>query len=164
MRLTVIKATLLVITLSVFLAGCGFKLRDTTPLPEMYRVVGLSGASLDDSLGKTLSNAFIDARSQLVVDKALPTQLIITTAEEGRRVASYGSDLSVRQYLVFLLVDYQIVVSGKVVAEHRLKIDKTMNYDSDFVLGKQEEERQIQQAHQQEAARLILLRLKSLKP
>ena len=164
MRLTVIKATLLVITLSVFLAGCGFKLRDTTPLPEMYRVVGLSGTSLDDSFGKTLSNAFIDARSQLVVDKALPTQLIITTAEEGRRVASYGSDLSVRQYLVFLLVDYQIVVSGKVVAEHRLKIDKTMNYDSDFVLGKQEEERQIQQAHQQEAARLILLRLKSLKP
>lgn len=164
MRLTQFGILVTSIALCLALSACGFKLRETTQLPTEYQLIGLQGSGLDNGLGRVLQDAFVDARSGLRSDAGLTTQLVISNLDEGRRVASYDANLDVRQYLIFILFDYQIVVDGKTLAKQRIRLDKTMNYDSDFVLGKQEEENQIRKALREDAARLILLRLKSIAP
>lgn len=162
MRLPQIGTIFLSAVLCLVLSACGFHLRETTELPTAYQQVSLKGLSVDQGFGLVLKDAFTDARSELVVDGKSETQLIISGLDEDKRVASYDSQLSVRQYLLFLMLDYRVMVNGKEVAKQRIKLDKTMNYDADYVLGKQEEEGQIRKALRQDAARLILLRLKSL--
>lgn len=162
MRLTQTGTTLLSVLLCVALTACGFHLRETTELPAHYQTIRLEGMSLDRGFGRILKDTFTDARSQLVSSGETQTQLLISNLDEGRRVASYAADLSVRQYMLYLVFDYSVVVAGKKVATHRIKLDKTMNYDSNFVLGKQQERSQIRRALREDAARLILLRIKSL--
>lgn len=162
MRRLHIRHSILSAVLCLSLSACGFQLRETTELPAQYQQVGLSGVSFDQDFGRVLKDAFTDARSQLVTAGKLPAQLRISNLDEGERVASYDSELSVRQYLLYLLFDYEIVVDGKTRVTQRIRLDKTMNYDADFVLGKQEEEDQIRKSLREDAARLILLRLKSL--
>ncbi|PID46032.1 MAG: hypothetical protein CSB47_05825 [Proteobacteria bacterium] len=163
MRLTPIYTVCLSALLCLTLTACGFHLRETNKLPDKFQQVSLVGIDFDQALGKALRVAFIDARSELVVaGRKATTQLQISNLEEGQRVASFASDLSVRQYLLYLLFDYKIVVDGKVVATQRVRLDKTMNYDADYILGKQEEERQIRKSLREDAARLILLRMRSL--
>ena len=164
MRLTRLSTLVGSVALCLTLSACGFQLRETTQLPTEYQQIGLQGNDLENGLGDVLRDAFIDARSELRNDKGLTTQLIISNLSEDDRVASYDADLDVRQYLIFLLFDYEIVVDGKALAKQRIRLDKTMNYDSDYVLGKQEEEDQIRKTLRQDAARLILLRLKSITP
>lgn len=162
MRFSQIGTVLLSGVLCLALIGCGFKLRETTELPPGLQKIGLSGLSIERNFGRILRDSFTDARSHLTANSKLPTQLVISNLEEDRRVASYAADLSVRQYLLFILFDYSIVVDGKTLFTQRVKLDKTMIYDADFVLGKQEEERQIRKSLREDAARLILLRVKSL--
>lgn len=162
MRLARFGTLFLSTLLCLALSACGFHLRETTELPTAYQQISVKGLSVDQGFGLVLKDAFTDARSELVVDGKSETQLLISGLEEGRRVASYDSTLSVRQYLLFLMLDYRVMMNGKEVAKHRIKLDKTMNYDADYVLGKQQEEEQIRKALRQDAARLILLRLKSL--
>lgn len=162
MRLPPLGTMILSALLCLSLSACGFKLRETTELPTAYQEVSLKGLSVEKDFGRVLKDAFTDARSNLLVNGSSDTQLVISGLEESKRTASYDADLDVRQYLLYLLFDYKIVVNGKTVATQRVKLDKTMNYDADFILGKQEEELQIRQALREDAARLILLRLKSL--
>lgn len=164
MRLTQLSTLVGSVALCLALSACGFQLRETTQLPTEYQQIGLQGSGIDKELGRVLRDAFVDARSNLRSDPSLKTQLVISNLQEDDRVASYDADLDVRQYLLFILFDYEILIDGKSVAKQRIRLDKTMNYDSDFVLGRQEEEEQIRKVLREDAARLILLRLKSITP
>lgn len=152
----------LLLVLSVMLSACGFNLRDSQPLPETMQQVGLKGIDGDRNFGSVLKIAFIDARSQLLENGALPVQLSISDLEEERRVLSYDSDLEVRQYLLTMKFSYSFEVNGKQHGPYLMSLDNTLNYDADYVLGKQEEQRKIRKALREDAARLILLRLKSI--
>lgn len=162
MRVAQSGTIFLSIVLCLALTACGFHLRETTELPDTFQEVSLKGISVDKGFGRVLKDSFTDARSNLSIGGQSKTQLVISDLEEDKRTASYDADLDVRQYLLYLLFDYKIVVDGKTVATQRVKLDKTMNYDADYILGKQEEELQIRKALREDAARLILLRLKSL--
>lgn len=162
MRLIQSGTIFLSIVLCLALTACGFHLRETTELPDSLQQVKLEGISIDSGFGRVLKDSFTDARSDLASNNKSNTQLQITGLDENRRTASFDADLDVRQYLLYILFDYTIVVDGKTLATQRIKLDKTMNYDADYILGKQEEEQQIRKALREDAARLILLRLKSL--
>lgn len=152
----------LLLALSVLISACGFNLRETQPLSEVMQQVGLKGIKSDSDFGSVLKIAFTDARSQLIENGDLPAQLNISDLEESRRVLSYDTDLEVRQYLLYMKFSYSIIVNGKQHGPYLLNLDNTLNYDADYVLGKQEEQRTIRKALRENAARLILLRLKSI--
>jgi len=162
MRFSRFVNTLVVLGLCLMLSACGFHLREPHTLPSTLQRIDLEGVEIKQGFGFVLRDAFTDARSELTQGTQAPAQLRIKALEEGKRVAAYAADLSVRQYLLFIVFDYQIIVNGQVKATQRVKLDKTMNYDANYVLGKQEEERKIRKALREDASRLILLRLKSL--
>ena len=148
--------------LLVSLAGCGFHLRETTELPTAFKKVSLQGIGIERNFGRVLRNAFVDARSDLQANNTHPTKLTISRLEENRRVSAYNSDRTVRQYLLYMKFAYTLEANGKVLGTYPVNIDATLNYDSDFVLGEQAEERTIRDGLRKDAARLILLRFKSL--
>lgn len=148
--------------LCLSLTGCGFHLRETTELPAALKQVSLQGLGTENNFGRVLRDAFTDARSDLKAGTTHPTKLIISNLEEKRRVAAYNFDRTVRQYLLYMKFDYTLEANGKKVGTHSVNIDATLNYDSDFVLGEQEEERLIRNELRRDAARLVLLRFKSI--
>lgn len=144
------------------LAGCGFHLRETTELPAAFKQVSLQGINIERDFGRVLRDTFTDARSDLQANNSHPTKLTISNLEEKRRVAAYNFDRTVRQYMLYMKFDYTLEANGKKVGTYPVNIDATLNYDSDFVLGEQEEERLIRHELRRDAARLILLRFRSI--
>lgn len=148
--------------LCLSLTACGFHLKETTELPAALKQVSLQGLSIERNFGRVLRDAFTDARSDLQANKTHPTKLTISNLEEKRRVAAYNFDRTVRQYLLYMKFDYTLEANGKKVGTYPVNIDAILNYDSDFVLGEQEEESLIRHELRRDAARLILLRFKSV--
>lgn len=155
---TLIVSCLLCLTLT----ACGFHLKETTELPEAFKKVSVQGISIERNFGRILRYAFMEARSELKADNSHPTKLTISNLVESRRIAAYNFDRTVRQYLLFMTFDYTLESNGKKLGTYKVNIDSTLNYDSDFVLGEQEEERLIRKDLRRDAARLILLRFKSI--
>ena len=155
---TLIFSFLLCLTLT----ACGFHLKETIELPTAYKNVSLQGIGIERNFGRILRDTFTDARSDLQANANHPTKLTISNLEEGRRVAAYNFDRTVRQYLLFMKFQYTLEADGKKLGTFPINIDSTLNYDSDFVLGEQEEERLIRDELRRDAARLILLRFKSV--
>jgi len=148
--------------LCLSLTACGFHLKETTELPAAFKQVSLQGISIERNFGRVLRDAFTDARSDLQANSTHSTKLTISNLEEKRQVAAYNFDRTVRQYLLYMKFDYTLEANGKKVGTYPVNIDATLNYDSDFVLGEQEEERLIRHELRGDAARLILLRFKSI--
>ena len=148
--------------LCLMLTACGFHLKETTELPKDFQQVSLQGIGIERNFGRVLRDTFTDARSDLQLNSKLATKLTISNLVEGRRVAAYNFDRTVRQYLLFMKFDYTLEANGKKLGTYPVNIDATLNYDSDFVLGEQEEERLIRQDLRRDAARLIVLRFKSV--
>ena len=148
--------------LCLTLTACGFHLKETTELPAAFKQVSVQGISIERNFGRELRNAFIDARSELQVNDKHSTKLTIKNLEEGKRIAAYNFDRTVRQYLLFMKLEYTLEANGQKLGTYPINIDSTLNYDSDFVLGEQEEERLIREQLRRDAARLILLRFKSV--
>lgn len=146
----------------ISLSACGFHLKETTQLPAEFKAVSLQGISIERNFGRVLRDAFTDARSDLQANDTHPTKLIISDLEENRRVAAYNFDRTVRQYQLNMKFDYTLMVAGKAQGPYPVNIDAALNYDSDFLLGEQEEERLIRFGLRKDAARLVLLRFKSL--
>ena len=153
---------ILSLLLCASLTACGFHLRETTELPPQFKQVSLQGINIERNFGRVLKDAFTDARSELQANNIHPTKLTISNLEETRRVSAYNFDRTVRQYLLFMKFDYTLEANGKKLATYPVNIDATLNYDSDFVLGEQEEERLIRDGLLKDAARLVLLRFKSI--
>ncbi len=142
----------------------GFHLRGSVALPATYKKIYLQGQDPDEPFGKALKKALEEVGSELVMNPDEATAIMqINQYREGKRVAGYGQNREVRQYLIFLKFGYEMKSAqdqrALLPASH-ISLDRTQIYDSAFVLGKIEEERLIREDLRQSAVRHILLRLR----
>ncbi|MEZ5475997.1 MAG: hypothetical protein R3E95_00365 [Thiolinea sp.] len=90
-------------------------------------------------------------------------QLFISKLQEGKTVSAYSAVRQVREFNHFIEVSYSIRradAAGDVpLIPSPVRAERTQIYDSRYVLGVAEEERQIQRELQAEAARLLTIRL-----
>lgn len=162
--------SLKVILLLMLIQGCsgnGFHLRKNVELAPQFNKVQIQGQDINSDFKTIFQDALSEAGGSITTDSGLATStLLFSRFEEGRRVIAYDSDLEAREYLVYLKIEYSILrenekVSKDIkVSKKRIIIDRSYLYDSDFALGKAEEEKQVKLALYEEATRLILLRLK----
>lgn len=148
-------------------SGNGFHLRKNVTLTPEYNTVYLQGLATKPEFEDIFTDYLAEAGSQTTKDEKLAkSNIIFTQLEEGRRVIAYTSDRVAREYLVYLKAEYSIrpkntkAKGTESLPKHRLNIDRSYLYDPDFALGKAEEEKRVKLALYEEAARLILLRLK----
>lgn len=141
----------------------GFHLRDQMPLPERYQAIYLENLAQED-FRRQLKNKIEEQGAKLVesIDQAT-TIIDISDFQQGKRVSGYGENREVRQYIIFLKMNYRVLdakTREELFPKARINIDKTQIYDSTFVLGKVEEERLINQELLKDAARQILIKLR----
>lgn len=144
-------------------SGGGFHLRESASLSAPYSKISLIGLSEESDFYKTLDKAINDAGGKVLPPGDSGSSIVFSGFKEDKQVVAYTSEREARIYLVYLELDYTLRVGSKELNTNPLRVEKTMIYDSSVVLGKAEEERRILQALREEAARLILLRLKYSK-
>ena len=152
--------------LGILLSSCSkepFHLRGSVALPEVYQQIFLEGEVVDSPFGKVLKRKLAEVGSQLVADRDKATAVLqVKHYQEGKRVAGYGSNREVREYLIYIRFDFETksISSGRTLTSlSRVNLDKLQIYDSAFVLGKIEEERLIKEDLRNNAVRQVLLRL-----
>lgn len=147
--------------------GGGFHLRGNVPLPAVFQTMALQGIAADSDFALTLRKAFADSRYTLQLNTNNEhARLVIIDYQEGKRVVGYGRSREVREFLLFITLDYEVrAANGELLLpKQRLQVDKTQIYDSEFVLGKTEEERVIRKDLRDDLARKILVRLRYGRP
>ncbi len=137
----------------------GFHLRESTSLSGVYEKIALQGLAEDSDLYSSLEEAIVDAGGGVVSTAMASSTIAISHLKEDKKIIAYTSKRVAREYMIYLHFDYQIK-ANKMLKKHLIRLDKTLIYDANFVLGKAEEEQRIQQSLREEAARLILLGLR----
>ncbi|MCK5809550.1 MAG: hypothetical protein KAH00_00595 [Cocleimonas sp.] len=140
-------------------SNSGFHLRESTSLSGIYKKIAVQGLEEKSDLYTTLEEAISDAGGNVVPLELASSTIVLSHLKEDKRIIAYTSQRVAREYSVYLHFDYQIKVDKK-LKKRLIRLDKTLIYDANFVLGKAEEEQRIQQSLREEAARLILLRLR----
>ncbi len=144
------------------LQGCssnGFHLRKSIDLPASFQKITLKNLAEESELKEAFELAFEESGGQIV--ESANTIIKFSNVREGKRVVAYNKDRKARVYLLFLKLEYEILQQNKRKNTNKLRInlDRSFVYDSNFALGKAEEENQIKEGLYKEAARLILLKL-----
>lgn len=156
---------LLFVPLLTACTGGGFHLRDNVRLPAVFQPMVLQGVPANSAFAVALRKAFESGGNELLLtthnvnDYA---QLFITDYQENKRVVGYGQNREVREFLIFTKFQYEVrAKNGEILLpKQRLQVDKTQIYDSEFVLGKTEEERVIRDDLRNDLARKVLIRLR----
>ena len=166
-RSTGLRITLAILLVGL-LAGCGFRLAGSRPLPEAlqstyieviapYRV---SEPPLEVSL-RTL----LQRRGGHVKNSSTGAHSVIklSNLKESRLVLSIGTDGKVLEFQLVTSVTYQVNAGDKVLmTPDTLTLSRSYSFNAEQVLAKDAEEARLRQYIQSELAELLLLRMEAL--
>ncbi len=106
---TRLKVMLSLFMLGILLSSCSgesFHLRGSKVLPAVYKKVYLQGTSATSAFGQILQSKLREVGSELVSDPNQATAIVqLSNYQEGKRVAGYGPNREVREYLIYLRFD-----------------------------------------------------------
>lgn len=154
---------LLLLLLLQSCSSSGFHLRKPNKLSGAYEKIALEGIASESKFYTVLEKTIKDAGGRVVPIASTRTIIVINNLKEDKKIVAYTRKRIAREYMVYLHFDYQIKVADQKQKKHLIRLNKTLIYDSNFILGKVEEENRIHQSLHKEAARLILLRLRYSK-
>lgn len=156
---------LLSATLLAILAGCGWHLRGSLPLPAGLNSVFVINQAESTDLNSSLLE-LLKANDVTVANTLDETQLTITivSQQNTRRIATLSSKSRVSEYelnseAVFSIADAQ---GQMLLPATNIAVSRTYRYDENDVVGKAGEERLLQQEMLRELAQNILRRLRFL--
>lgn len=158
-----------VLLLGLLLLGCGgepFRLRDSQPIPEVARQgLYLQGVDPRSDLGLALRDGLEEAGVNIL---AQPTPqaagLEITGFRENRLVSGYSAARQVREFIHTVALDFTVQAPNLDKVTGTIQAERSQVYDGKYVLGTADEEALIKAALRREAVRLLLLRLRAIRP
>jgi LPS-assembly lipoprotein len=167
------KSWIGIISLALWLSACGgepFRLHHSRPIPDFVKQQGVYIEEAYEQDPGRINGVVEGLRTALEEDKVpvmtnpqTPNKIVITRIRENRTVSGYSASRQVREFNHTIEVDYKLVspyISAPI--EQTIRAERSQVYNSTYVLGTAEEETAIKQELQQEAVRLMLLRLQAL--
>ncbi len=150
----------------LLLAGCGFALKGSRPLPPEMAVVYLDChtdryETIQSRLEETL-RVQLKRRGARLADSAAaaPGHLKVHALTEKLRVLSVGPTGKAIEYEIETTVEFDFSVDGLLrVPRQSLTTLREFSYDETRVLAKEAERRQLQREMQEELAGLILMQI-----
>lgn len=153
----------LVLSLLSACSGESFHLRGNYTLPKIHQKIYISGLAQRNRFKLVLIKILEQANAKVVNYKDKTTTVIkIDNLQEEKKVVAYSSERRVRAYDLALKLDYIIKAPTKnkdILNKKSIYVIQTQLYDSNFTLGKAEEEKEIKEKLRKKAARSILLHL-----
>ena len=160
-------------SLALWLSACGgepFRLHHSRPIPDFVKQQGVyieeayeQDPGRINGVVEGLRTALEEHKVPVMTNPQTPNKIVITRIRENRTVSGYSASRQVREFNHTIEVDYKLVspyISAPI--EQTIRAERSQVYNSTYVLGTAEEETVIKQELQQEAVRLMLLRLQAL--
>ena len=157
-----------VLLLSSLLYSCSgesFHLRghDNGALSAIKETIYLEGVNRSSPLAIELRDRIKSSGALLSYNKNQASiQLTISNINEGKIAAGYSRARKVREYDIFLKLDYaftRLKTNNQLISKGKINVMRIQLYDSDFALAKAEEEETIRQELRGNAAHLMLTKL-----
>jgi len=149
---------------SALLAGCGFALRQTPPLP--FRRITLAGFSPRSPLAAELRRRLADSAE--VVDTPGQAEVLLQAIVDKRERSVVASTAAgqVRELQLRVRFEFQVNTPGGrlLVPPTELLLSRDMSYSETFALGKAQEEAELVDAMQADIVQQVLRRLVQANP
>ena len=147
------------LALAAGLAGCGFELRQTPPLP--FSRIALTGFPAQSPMAAELRERL--SASAQVVDTPGQAEVVLQARTEARSKSLVASTAAgqVRELTLRLRFEFRLVTPGgrELVPPTVLLQSRDMSYSETFALGKAQEEAEIYAAMQADTVQQVLRRL-----
>lgn len=158
--------TIIAITCSLLLTGCGFKLRGSQVLPPSVNFVAIKAQQAHDPLARALERRLAVYSLDGGVDATSASPLSSVTVRVApekleRRLLSVFSTGQVAEYELIYGVNYMVQFAGKDATTHYFEVLRDYQDDPDQVLAKSRELELVLDEMRQEAADRIIRRLAS---
>ena len=157
-----IQKKLIAILLLIVITSCGFHLRGMTEIS--YKTISLEGKEL--SLTKNLKKILNTNKVAIVSSTENPELRVEFLSEESeKRILSLSGQGLVREFEIFYRVRYRIKTSDSEIwgQENIIETRKDFTYSDSNLIGKEEEERQLNEAMRNEAITNLFNQIQVIK-
>jgi LPS-assembly lipoprotein len=157
-----IQKKLIAILLLIVISSCGFHLRGMTEIS--YKTISLEGKEL--SLTKNLKKILNTNKVAIVSSTENPELRVEFLSEESeKRILSLSGQGLVREFEIFYRVRYRIKASDSEIwsQENIIETRKDFTYSDSNLIGKEEEERQLNEAMRNEAITNLFNQIQVIK-
>ena len=157
-----IQKKLIAILLLIVITSCGFHLRGMTEIS--YKTISLEGKEL--SLTKNLKKILNTNKVAIVSSTENPELRVEFLSEESeKRILSLSGQGLVREFEIFYRVRYRIKTSDSEIwsQENIIETRKDFTYSDSNLIGKEEEERQLNEAMRNEAITNLFNQIQLIK-
>ena len=157
-----IQKKLIAILLLIVISSCGFHLRGMTEIS--YKTISLEGKEL--SLTKNLKKILNTNKVAIVSSTENPELRVELLSEESeKRILSLSGQGLVREFEIFYRVRYRIKASDSEIwsQENIIETRKDFTYSDSNLIGKEEEERQLNEAMRIEAITSLFNQIQVIK-
>ena len=157
-------ARILAIFAFALLAGCGFHLRGSAPLPAALAKPYLDAPDRYTPLFAALNQQLRAAGVTLAANPAEASAVIrLHRDETGRELLSVTPQNRPGEYEVYYRAEFSVTSGDKeLLARQQVELTREYGYEETAVLAKEHEEQSLRAALADEVAALILRRLTSL--
>ena len=157
-----IQKKLIAILLLLVITSCGFHLRGMTEIS--FKTISLEGKEL--SLTKNLKKILNANKVAIVSSTENPELRVELLSEESeKRILSLSGQGLVREFEIFYRVRYRIKTSDSEIwsQENIIETRKDFTYSDSNLIGKEEEERQLNEAMRIEAITSLFNQIQVIK-
>jgi len=157
-----IQKKIIVILMLLMIVSCGFHLRGMTEIS--YKTISLEGKEL--SLTKNLKKILNTNKVAIVSSTENPELRVELLSEESeKRILSLSGQGLVREFEIFYRVRYRIKTSDSEIwsQENIIETRKDFTYSDSNLIGKEEEERQLNEAMRIEAITSLFNQIQVIK-
>ncbi|CAM8298758.1 RlpB Rare lipoprotein B [Candidatus Methylopumilus universalis] len=157
-----IQKKLIAILLLLVITSCGFHLRGMTEIS--FKTISLEGKEL--SLTKNLKKILNTNKVAIVSSTENPELRVELLSEESeKRILSLSGQGLVREFEIFYRVRYRIKTSDSEIwsQENIIETRKDFTYSDSNLIGKEEEERQLNEAMRIEAITSLFNQIQVIK-
>ncbi|VAW59659.1 hypothetical protein MNBD_GAMMA11-2281 [hydrothermal vent metagenome] len=162
--LPALKGLFCLLLCSLFLSGCGFKLRGAYVLPQVMQTTVIETAQPRSELIRALKRG-LKASGVKLVDEAMHSAAVLSVLNEKRskRIVSLDARGRAREYTLTYAVSFSVKARLQEfeIKQQTVQIDRDYVFDTEDVLGNSREEKRLYQEMGGDLVRLILLRLQS---
>lgn len=160
LKTVAVRAT--VLALAAVLAGCGFQLRGTSPVPAALQPLAVKcGSQIPDTLCLSLKEQLELGGIKTAEATNAAYVLDLKSFSEDRRASAITVRAAAAEYTLTQAVRIELITDDRVplIADTELSVRESYRYDETNILAKQREQDELEQRMNDRLAQQILFRL-----
>jgi LPS-assembly lipoprotein len=147
------------------LAGCGFHLQGSEPLPAAFHVTRVVATDRYTDFHRALIESLEAAGASVLEGSGSGAVVEVLEDLPTQRVLSVSASNTPTEYEVYYAIRYRVLIDGReVIAPSRLELSRDYSFDTGAILAKEEEQETIRLALARELSGLVMRRLAAVQP